>query len=282
MAERRMFAKSVINSARFLRMPQSSRLLYYDLGMNADDDGIVEAFTVMRATGANEDDLRVLAAKGFVTVLNEELVTFITDWKVNNSIRSDRYHRSFYSELLVKLNSGGLVDMQPSDNQVTDKRYTNGIPSDNQMTTNGIPSDNQVGDKRYTEVRLGKDSIGKDRLDKDRLSNTSYSCAEPKCDSTPPVIALPLNTGEEYPICSDKVGEWSSLYPAVDVMQQLRNMRGWLLANPDKRKTKRGINRFVVSWLSREQDRGGRGVMPNPSRGATVRSEPSLLDELPL
>ena len=52
MAERRMFSKSVINSARFLRMPQTSRLLYYDLGMAADDDGIVEAYTVLRMTGA--------------------------------------------------------------------------------------------------------------------------------------------------------------------------------------------------------------------------------------
>ncbi len=63
MAERRMFAKSVIGSARFLRMPPTSRLLYYDLGMQADDDGIVETFSVMRTTGATEDDLRVLAHK---------------------------------------------------------------------------------------------------------------------------------------------------------------------------------------------------------------------------
>ena len=72
MAERRMFSKSVINSARFLRMPQTSRLLYYDLGRAADDDGIVEAFTVLRTTGAAEDDLRVLASRGFVTVRSEE------------------------------------------------------------------------------------------------------------------------------------------------------------------------------------------------------------------
>lgn len=65
MAERRMFAKSVINSARFLTMPPSSRLLYYDLGMAADDDGVVEAFTVMRTTGAADDDLRVLVSKGW-------------------------------------------------------------------------------------------------------------------------------------------------------------------------------------------------------------------------
>lgn len=59
-------------------MPPTSRLLYYDLGMQADDDGVVEAFAVMRTTGANEDDLKVLATKGFVRVLNEDLVTYIS------------------------------------------------------------------------------------------------------------------------------------------------------------------------------------------------------------
>lgn len=94
MAERRMFAKSVIGSARFLRMPSSSRLLYYDLGMQADDDGVVEAFSVMRTTGATEDDLRVLCSRGFVTVLNDDLVAYITDWTRNNQIKKDRYHLS--------------------------------------------------------------------------------------------------------------------------------------------------------------------------------------------
>jgi hypothetical protein len=114
-------------------MPQSSRLLYYDLGMAADDDGVVEAFTVIRTTGAAEDDLRVLASKGFITVLNEDLVSFISDWRENNFIRSDRYKPSIYAEMLVKITDG------------------------NQMTTNGIPK----VDQRETQVRLGKDSIGK-------------------------------------------------------------------------------------------------------------------------
>ena len=98
-----MFARSVIGSARFLRMPATTRLLYYDLGMQADDDGIVEAFSVMRATGATEDDLRVLASKGFVHVLNADLVTYITDWKRNNLIRPDRYKPSIYHEILVQI-----------------------------------------------------------------------------------------------------------------------------------------------------------------------------------
>lgn len=100
MAERRMFARSIIGSARFLRMPPTSRLLYYDLGMEADDDGCVEAFTVMRKTGAAEDDLRVLVSKGFVKILNDDLVSVIMDWKINNYIQKDRYHPSIYAQLL--------------------------------------------------------------------------------------------------------------------------------------------------------------------------------------
>ena len=66
MAERRMFSKTVTNAARFLMMPASARLFYYDLGMAADDDGIVEAFVVMRISGADMSDLELLEKKGYV------------------------------------------------------------------------------------------------------------------------------------------------------------------------------------------------------------------------
>lgn len=73
----------------------------------------------------------------------------------------------------------------------------------------------------------------------------------------PPLITLQLNTGEEWPVSKADVKEWSELYPAVDVMQCLRNMKGWLLSNPAKRKTSRGIKRFITTWLQKEQDKGG-------------------------
>ena len=64
------------------------------------------------------------------------------------------------------------------------------------------------------------------------------------------------------------VNGWMELYPAVDVMQELRNMKGWCQDNPRKRKTKKGIRRFVGSWLAREQDKGGtRGYAPAFGRG---------------
>ncbi len=73
----------------------------------------------------------------------------------------------------------------------------------------------------------------------------------------PPVISLPLNDKTEHDIFQNNVDEWSSLYPAVDVLQELREMKGWLNSNPTKRKTKKGINRFITNWLGREQDKGG-------------------------
>ena len=69
-------------------------------------------------------------------------------------------------------------------------------------------------------------------------------------------ITLTLNDKSEHPIYQRQIEEWTALYPAVDVMQELRKMRGWLQGNPQKRKTARGILRFITSWLAREQDKG--------------------------
>ena len=120
-----MFANAIVTSAKFLRMPATTRLLYYDLGMAADDDGCVEAFSVMRMTGATEDDLRVLASKGFVKVLNTDLVSYILDWNTNNQIRKDRYIEGMYKHLIdascdVLLQDGNEMATicQPNGNQM--------------------------------------------------------------------------------------------------------------------------------------------------------------------
>ena len=75
--------------------------------------------------------------------------------------------------------------------------------------------------------------------------------------ASPPIISLPLNDGSAFEIFQSDIDMWSNLYPAVDVMQQLRNMAGWIDGNPSKRKTRSGIKRFVNSWLAKEQNRGG-------------------------
>jgi len=88
--------------------------------------------------------------------------------------------------------------------------------------------------------------------------------AAPCQPTAPPIITLTLNDKTEYPVTEEQVEEWAKLYPAVDVIQELRKMKGWLDANPSKRKTKKGILRFINNWLSKEQDRGGYKARPSP------------------
>ena len=86
-----------------------------------------------------------------------------------------------------------------------------------------------------------------------------YICSE-LTQSEPqevPIITLLLNTGNEYPIIQKDVDRWIELYPAVDIIQELKEMKEWCINNPRKRKTKDGIKRFISSWLAREQDKGG-------------------------
>lgn len=71
-------------------------------------------------------------------------------------------------------------------------------------------------------------------------------------------IRLPMISGEDFVVTRQYVEELKSLYPAVDVAQAFRNMRGWLDSNPKNRKTPRGIKRFITGWLAREQDRAPR------------------------
>ena len=134
MAKSRMFSKRLMESARFLKMPASTQCLYFHLGLNADDDGIVEAYNVMKLVGATEDDLKVLVSKGFVIVLNEDLVTYITDWTENNNIRADRKIDSIYKDLLLQVVPDAKLQEKKQRADVKKKILEIGQPMDNQWT----------------------------------------------------------------------------------------------------------------------------------------------------
>lgn len=96
MAERRMFASKVISSDDFLDMPATSQLLYFHLGMRADDDGFVGSpRAVMRMIGASNDDLKLLCAKNYIIPFKSGVV-LVSHWKINNYIQRDRYHETVY------------------------------------------------------------------------------------------------------------------------------------------------------------------------------------------
>lgn len=89
---------------------------------------------------------------------------------------------------------------------------------------------------------------------------------------SPAILQIPLNDKTTYGVTEAQVKTWAELYPAVDVMQQLRQMIGWCQGNPRRCKTRNGVLRFVNSWLSREQDRGGKVSTGGPSMTRTMVS----------
>lgn len=105
MAERRMFAKTIIDSDAFLDMPLSTQALYFHLSMRADDDGFINnPRKIQRVTGASDDDLRLLAAKNFIIPF-ESGVVVIKHWKIHNYIQKDRYKETVYQEEKALLNT---------------------------------------------------------------------------------------------------------------------------------------------------------------------------------
>lgn len=113
MAERRMFAKTIIDSDAFLDMPLSTQSLYFHLSMRADDEGFINnPKKIQRMIGATEDDLKLLNAKNFIIPF-ESGVVVIKHWKIHNYIRGDRLVETQYKEekalLTVKENGAYTI-----------------------------------------------------------------------------------------------------------------------------------------------------------------------------
>ena len=151
-----MFSSDIVGSDAYLEMPTSSRDLYFQLAMSADDDGFVNPKKIMRIVGASEDDLKVLLAKRFLLAF-ENGVVVIKHWLIHNMIRKDRYTETQYVEqkntLFIKEN----------------KAYTE---IDN--------SRQPLGNHLATQYRLGKDSIGKDTNTSTKVSFDLFWSIYPK------------------------------------------------------------------------------------------------------
>lgn len=104
-----------------------------------------------------------------------------------------------------------------------------------------------------TEIENKRKEVDKEK----DIENTEVFCAEPEAVSAPPVISIILNDRSYFDVTNDDVLKWEKLYPAVNILQELRKMAGWCDSNPTKRKTRRGVRAFITSWLAKEQDRGG-------------------------
>lgn len=160
MGNRRMISKTVTQTHRFLRLPLETQALYFHLIQNCDDDGVVEAFPILRMIGANEDNLGLLVIKQFVKPLNDEMVYFVVDFHEQNTVRKDRYVPSVYKELLE---------------ENTDE--TTGKPLVNQTATTGCPNISKDNTSKYN---LSKSNSREDETSEN--SQISSSAADNQSD----------------------------------------------------------------------------------------------------
>ena len=163
MAERRMFAKTIIDSDAFLDMPLSTQALYFHLSMRADDEGFVNnPKKIQRVIGCSLDDLKLLVAKNFIIPF-ESGVVVIKHWKIHNYIQSDRFKETVYREERSKL--------KVKDN----KAYT-------------LESEPCIQDVSKVETQV---SIDKVSIDKDNILDTNVSnCQTPSSKDVRLVVEM--------------------------------------------------------------------------------------------
>lgn len=166
MGNRRMISKTITQTHRFLQMPLEVQALYFHLIQNSDDDGIVEAFPIVRMIGASEDSLKLLQAKAFIKPLNDEMIFYIIDFHEQNVIRADRKVNSIHLDLLKKVIPNAEI-IEPKQRADRVKKLVHQM--DDHGTTNGLPN------------------ISKGNISKDNISKGSRSEKE-KTTTTPPII----------------------------------------------------------------------------------------------
>lgn len=153
MAKKRMFSLEVVDTDLFLEMPQSTQNLYFHLGMRADDDGFVSTpKKIIRTIGANEDDLKILFSKKFVIPFDSGIIV-IRHWKLNNSLRKDRYTSTIYKKEMKQL----VQDENGVYNLVSEIGLPSGLPGVNQNATNGLPSIDKIRLDKISEDKSSKE-----------------------------------------------------------------------------------------------------------------------------
>lgn len=201
MAERRMFAKTIIDSDAFLDMPVTARLLYYDLAMRADDDGFVNGpKKIMRIVGASQDDLSILALRKFIIPFDSGVVV-IKHWRIHNYVRQDTYRATPYTKEKQQLTVG------------ENKAYS--------LSVNAPSTDCQrIVDDSSTQDSIGKDSIGEcSVIEADKPPRTRFTppdleevkayCSE-RGKGVDPVRFYDYNVARGWMIGKNKMKDWKA------------------------------------------------------------------------
>lgn len=151
MANKRMFSIDVTETDTFLEMPLTAQALYFHLAMRGDDDGFVSnPRSIMRVTGCSENDLKTLAESGYIITFRSGVIV-ISDWKVNNYLRGDRYKPTTFQNELSMLT------------ETANKRYVlesgNQVPRSNGKRTTRKPEFSEAIKRELFFVRTGEEQV---------------------------------------------------------------------------------------------------------------------------
>ena len=217
LAQKRMFTMKIVDSDAFLDMPVSAQLLYFHLGMRADDDGFVDRpKRIMKDIGVNEDDLKILIAKKFILTFDNGLLV-IKHWRMHNTLSKNRYHETQYLEekrmLLLKDNGAySLTTGKPIDdtrllemserqsvkqNNKIDEQKTNNRRTIDEQKTN---ADKGLGLDKDLELELDLDT----GLDKEKKLNNLIVSKDTICQNDIQQIITEWNKLEEFGIAPVK------------------------------------------------------------------------------
>ena len=199
------------------------------------DAGVYDAFGVLTSRGIQRRYLKIVSK-------NRADVRLIKDYWLLN-LDDDR---DVPEAIKAKI---ALSDRFPTEN-----------PSAKKVSHSG--NSNKSADNPQIKEKERKENKSKGK-EKDDVQAAEVSAPAP-------AFQLPLNDGSFFDVSAQDVANWASLYPAVDVEQELRKMIGWSESNPTKRKTRRGVAAFIARWLSKEQDKGGssRGIVSKSDTGS--------------
>lgn len=257
MAERRMFAKQIIDSDAFLDMPLSAQALYFHLAMRADDDGFVNSpKKIQRTVGAGDDDARLLIAKKFIIPFDSGVVV-IKHWRIHNYIQKDRYKPTVYRDEFAALEI----------------------------------KENRAYTERIQDVSILDAQISKDK--NSLVENSEVEVAPPAASPWTGENALRrpvfnLADGQAYAVSDERFAEWAQAFPGVDVEQALQAAAAKNNAQePRRRKNVTTVEPYIVNWLivesgetkrAERERRRGNGFHDIDEHEAPTRGE--LMQEL--
>ena len=247
----RILKDSILTDKAFNSLTLTEESIYHRLLVSADDYGIFYADPILllrilypRKTDVTEEVIREgldhMEEAGIIiryTAEGEDYLK-ICSWENNQRLRNGR-HKFPCPE--------GFEEEEPPETEAEAEKET-----------------------ESNEEKKKESKPPKEKASKEKTADPDSKIADEI------VIDLLLHDNTKYNVTREEIDEFSALYPAVDVLQEYRGMKAWCLSNPQKRKTRAGIKKFINGWLSSAQKQARSS--PPPSKPQLPRNP--FLEEL--